>query len=103
LKFWSLFGASNQLLAALTLLSIAVWLKKEGRGNLFVVVPLCFVLVVTLWALTSLALANFRASQGPDVAFANGLTSVALITLALFLTWRAVAELRATGSVAKTR
>ncbi len=94
LKFWTLFGASNQLLAALTLLSIAVWLKKEGRGNLFVVVPLCFLFVVTLWALTSIASASFAASEGWDVARANGAVAVILVGLALFLAARAVRELR---------
>jgi carbon starvation protein len=94
LKFWTLFGASNQLLAALTLLSIAVWLKKEGRGNLFVVVPLCFLLVVTLWALASIACASFAASEGWDVARANGAVAVILVGLALFLAARAVRELR---------
>ena len=30
-RFWTLFGASNQLLAALTLLSVTMWLKESGR------------------------------------------------------------------------
>jgi carbon starvation protein len=98
MKFWTLFGASNQLLAALTLLSIAVWLKKEGRRTAFVVLPLVFVLVITLWALTDIARANFSASQGADVALANGIAASALIVLAVFLAARAAVVLRATPS-----
>jgi carbon starvation protein len=94
LKFWTLFGASNQLLAALTLLSIAVWLKKEGRSTTFVVLPLVFVLAITLWALGSLALTNLRASSGADVALANAVASLALIVLALYLAATALRELR---------
>ncbi len=95
LRFWTLFGASNQLLAALTLLSIAVWLRKEGKGALFVLAPLAFVLTITLWALVAIASKSFGAAQGFDVAFANGVASVVLISLALFLVVRAAGELRA--------
>lgn len=96
LKFWALFGASNQLLAALTLMSIAVWLKREGRSNLFVVLPMLFVFAITVWALVSLAWAKFRESTGADVALGNGLAATALVALAVFLAGTAVRELRRT-------
>jgi carbon starvation protein len=94
LKFWALFGASNQLLAALTLMSIAVWLKREGKSTTFVVLPLAFVLVITTWALVEIARASFRASTGVDVAFSNGVVAVTLIALAAFLAARAATQLR---------
>lgn len=94
LRFWTLFGASNQLLAALTLLSIAVWLRKEGKSTLFVLLPFAFVLTITVWALTSIARKSFGDAQGFDVAFANGLASVVLLALAAFLVVRATSELR---------
>jgi len=49
--FWTLFGTANQLLAALTLLGICIWLRKQGRGIAFVFVPMLFVMGVTLSAL----------------------------------------------------
>ncbi|MCC7014011.1 MAG: carbon starvation protein A [Planctomycetes bacterium] len=98
LKFWTLFGASNQLLAALTLLSIAVWLKSEGRRTAFVVVPLVFLLVITLWALGSIAWVSFSGARGLDVAFANGSTAALLMALALFLSARAARALRPSGA-----
>jgi carbon starvation protein len=94
-KFWQLFGASNQLLAALTLASIAVWLRKEGKSNVFVLVPMVFVLAITLWALVDLAIANARASTGLDVPLANALTASSLVLLALFFTSISLRELRA--------
>ncbi|MBM3987171.1 MAG: carbon starvation protein A [Planctomycetes bacterium] len=97
MRFWSVFGASNQLLAALTLLSIAVWLRKEGRGNLFVVIPLAFLLVVTVWALIAQASSSFAASQGWDASRANGVVALVLVGLALFLVQRALSELRRAG------
>lgn len=48
---WPIFGATNQLLAGLALMVIAVWLKKKGKPVWFVVLPMIFMLVVTLWAL----------------------------------------------------
>jgi len=52
--FWTLFGASNQLLAALTLLGITVWLvhRYRARWIWFVMgVPTVFMYVVSVWAL----------------------------------------------------
>ena len=49
--FWTVFGTSNQLLAALTLLGLTTWLRRTGRPWAFAAVPCVFMLVVTLWAL----------------------------------------------------
>ena len=51
LKAWRVFGASNQLLAALTLLGLAIWLRRTRRRAGFILVPMVFVMVMTLWAL----------------------------------------------------
>ena len=84
-KFWTLFGASNQLLAALTLLAITIWLHQARRRIAFTLVPMLFVLTITLWALGKLAIANLEAAQGFDVLLVNALAATALIALALFL------------------
>src|SRR5687768_18041767 len=62
-KFWTLFGASNQLLAALTLLSITAWLYQARRRIAFTLVPMAFVLSITLWALVALVVGNLRATK----------------------------------------
>ena len=84
-EFWTLFGASNQLLAALTLLSITAWLYRARRRIAFTLIPMLFVLVVTLWALGSMVYANLIASTGLDIKLVNGTASLALIGLAIFL------------------
>jgi carbon starvation protein len=84
-EFWTLFGASNQLLAALTLLSITAWLYKARRRIAFTLIPMFFVLVITLWALGSMVYFNLQTSTGLDVKLINGLSSLALIALAIFL------------------
>lgn len=49
--FWGLFGTSNQLLAALTLLGLTVWLFRRGRGAWFTLLPAILMLGVSLWSL----------------------------------------------------
>ncbi|THE10239.1 carbon starvation protein A [Bacillus timonensis] len=48
---WPLFGTSNQLLAAISLMLISVWLKRLGRNYLVTLIPMLFLLVMTVWAM----------------------------------------------------
>lgn len=93
-KFWTLFGASNQLLAALTLLSITVWLHKARKRIGFTLYPMIFVLTITLWALGKLTWANLQASHGFDVELLNAVAAALLIALALYLAVTALVKLR---------
>jgi carbon starvation protein len=93
-KFWTLFGASNQLLAALTLLSITVWLHQRRQQVAFTLIPMLFVLVTTLYALVKLTISNFSGATVDPVAMVNGITSAALIALSLYLVMRAIARVR---------
>src|SRR5207244_5120350 len=45
---WQLFGASNQLLAALSLLLVTVWLKSVGKSTAFAAIPMLFMYVTTI-------------------------------------------------------
>jgi carbon starvation protein len=47
---WQLFGASNQLMAALSLLVVTVWLASAGRNPSFAGVPMLFMYVTTMAA-----------------------------------------------------
>ncbi len=47
---WQMFGASNQLMAALSLLVVAVWLKSEKRNSTYALAPMIFMYVTTLAA-----------------------------------------------------
>ncbi len=93
-EFWTLFGASNQLLAALTLLSITAWLYKARKRIAFTLLPMLFVLSITLWALAMLVIGNFQASTGFDIKLINGIASLVLIGLAIFLVVTALFRLR---------
>jgi carbon starvation protein len=65
--FWSLFGASNQLLAALTLLGVTVWLWRTRRAVwvwLVTGLPTAFMYTMSTWALASMTLPKFRSAAG---------------------------------------
>ncbi len=52
--FWSIFGASNQLLAALALIGITVWLYKTAKYKyawVFSFVPAVWMFIISNWAL----------------------------------------------------
>lgn len=54
LAFWGTFGASNQLLAAMALIGISIWLMKEYEGSktwLAAFVPAVFMFSMSNWAL----------------------------------------------------
>ena len=93
-KFWTLFGASNQLLAALTLLSITVWLHQARKRIAFTLYPMLFVLTITLWALGKLTWANLHASKGFDIELLNAVAALLLILLAIYLAISALLKLR---------
>ena len=94
LEFWTLFGASNQLLAALTLLAITVWLYQARQRIGFTLLPMLFVLTITLWALVRIVVGNLRASSGFDIKLVNAIAAAALVTLAIYLIVAALIRLR---------
>jgi carbon starvation protein len=49
--FWTMFGTSNQLLAALTLVGVSMWLWRTGRPVWFALAPAMFMIACTAAAL----------------------------------------------------
>lgn len=94
LEFWTLFGASNQLLAGLTLLSITAWLYQARQRIAFTLLPMLFVLTITLWALVKMVIGNLEAAQGIDTKLINGIVSAILIVLSIYLIVTALLKLR---------
>ena len=52
LALWQLFGTTNQVLGALTLLAVTLYLMQRGRNYWFTAVPMFFMMVTTLVAMT---------------------------------------------------
>ena len=82
--FWTLFGTSNQLLAALSLLGITVWLKKLRKPTWFTALPMLLVMAVTVVALVLQTQALVDATVG-TAQWVNGLVSCVLLGLAAVL------------------
>lgn len=49
--FWTIFGTSNQLLAALTLMTLSAWLAKTNKPYWMSALPMLFMMIMTLWSL----------------------------------------------------
>ena len=82
---WPIFGSANQLLAAVALLTVAVWLKKIGRNYIMFVIPIVFMFIVTILALILLIKTNYLAGNYILVGF-----PVALLILAFILIYQAI-------------
>ncbi|MBD5539977.1 MAG: carbon starvation protein A [Lachnospiraceae bacterium] len=88
-NIWPLFGAANQLLAALGLLAVATWLGKAGKNNKMFLFPMAFMLVVTITSLCFTLKTNFAGitAGGAGVAwcYVRAIISALLIVLAIIL------------------
>lgn len=80
---WPIFGSANQLLAALALLAVAVWLIKKKVNPTFVLIPMFFMFAVTLSSLLLFAIQNFN-NGTYLLSFIAGLLFLLSIVLAWF-------------------
>ncbi len=79
-RIWPIFGASNQLVAALALIVIAAWLLSQNKKYAFVRIPAIFMLATTMGALLFQLVKFLR-----DKDFILIMIDIILIFLALFM------------------
>ncbi len=79
LLIWPLFGATNQLLAALTLIAVTVWLRRAGRNSWFTMIPAMAMIATTIAALVFYLVVKYI----PDSNFLLIFTDITLLALAL--------------------
>ena len=73
-NIWPLFGSANQLLSALVLITLCVFLRVTGRENRTLLVPLVVMLCVTFTALVERCIALVKAyNAGTAVFMVEGL------------------------------
>ncbi|MDP1854342.1 MAG: carbon starvation CstA family protein [Candidatus Omnitrophota bacterium] len=96
---WPIFGTSNQLLASLILLALSLWLIKCGKRPFFTILPMLFMLSVTIWSLFNLTMPFMRfvcAGGGnkisPD-ALISGICGIILLVLSFILIYQAIRAL----------
>jgi len=111
---WQLFGSSNQLMAALSLLIVSLWLKSIGRSPRYALYPMLFMYVTTMAAMVVTAY-NLYASilSNPKIAAqpVNVIGALAMIIVSALLfvaaaliaydAWRAWNRLKPTAVKAK--
>jgi carbon starvation protein len=92
LTIWVAFGASNQLMAGLALLLIALWALSEGRKHTWAFYPAIFMIITTIAALIYLAYQNFGKLGAPELtteafisALIVGIIAIVLIVAAIIL------------------
>jgi carbon starvation protein len=94
--FWTLFGTANQLLAALTLIGVTVWLLRTGKSWLYAAVPAVCMVAITFSMLSLLLFDWCRSLQklwdegrfdvnGPLTAVLFGLGILLVIEAALVI------------------
>lgn len=107
MSVWPLFGSANQLLSALVLTGLAVFLKSTGRKGWMLYGPMAIMFVVTMTALGEQIIRIFGAWQaGTFVFMVHGLqfiVAVALIVLALLVVYHCVLKLRNAAPIVQTK
>ena len=91
-NIWPLFGSANQLLAAMVLITLAVFLKVTGRKGFMLYVPMALMLIVTM---TSLIMSIYNICiklfvTGGFVFLTDGLqliVAILLVLLGVMITW----------------
>lgn len=99
MSVWPLFGSANQLLAALVLTAVAVFMKATGRKGWMLYIPMGLMLLVTM---TAICMTIFRIfgtiANGTFVFMVGGLQLIiafALIALAALVVYHSVIKLTA--------
>jgi len=72
-KIWPIFGAANQLLAALVLLVVSLWLLTRKRQAWFTFLPAVFMTLTTIGALLALFFTKYLPDRNISLVVADGL------------------------------
>ncbi|SHI60848.1 carbon starvation protein [Thermoclostridium caenicola] len=84
-KIWPIFGSVNQLLGALALIAVSVWLLRRKKNSLFTGIPAVFMVCVALSALIILMVQNLKAGN-----MVIGILSLIIALLAVALVVEAI-------------
>ena len=95
-NIWALFGAANQLLAALGLMAVATWLGQVGKNNKMFFIPMFFMLIVTICSLALTIKTNLGAIGAEGAGswpLVRLVLAALLIILSLILAVKAVSTI----------
>lgn len=95
---WPLFGSTNQLLAALTLIAVTVWLNRAQKPTWFVLIPAFVMVVTTIVALGYKLFADYL----PNGNILLAAIDILLLALAFGVTRLALRKLSRTKTTTKS-
>lgn len=84
-NIWSLFGTVNQLLAAIALLTVSVWLGSKGKKIFILIIPMGFMLIAALTSLILLLYNNIvKLVGGMGTFIKEGIQTFLIVLLIYF-------------------
>jgi len=88
-QVWPLFGSTNQLLAALSLIVVSVWLAKRKKASFFTILPAVFMMITTIYSLWQMLTKQYM----PEHNYPLSITAILLILLSAGVIFLAVNKL----------
>lgn len=88
-QIWPLFGSANQLLAALSLIVVSVWLAKRKKASFFTILPAVFMMATTIYSLWQMLTKQYM----PEHNYSLSITAILLILLSAGVIFLAVNKL----------
>ena len=88
-QIWPLFGSGNQMLAALSLIVVSVWLAKRKKASSFTILPAIFMMLTTLYSLWQMLTKQYM----PEHNYPLSITAILLILLSVGVVFLAINKL----------
>ncbi|HAT27791.1 MAG TPA: carbon starvation protein A [Gammaproteobacteria bacterium] len=89
---WPVFGATNQILASMTLMVISIYLIKLGRPVRYILMPMMFILLLALWASGWYVIEHY--STGNWVLVVIEVTVMVISIVIMLEAWSVISKLR---------
>ena len=91
---WPLFGTANQLLAGITLMLVSLWLWRQGRNALPTLMPMIFLLIMTIWAMTQQVVFDWSGMGPNDAKWLLFILGAIILGFALWILLEAIMVFR---------
>jgi len=93
MRIWPIFGATNQILASLTLLVVSIFLMKLGRRSIYTMTPMVFIVIMAFWAAAWYMMDYFRSGQYMLLLLSFAVMAASIIVM--LEAWSVISKLRA--------
>lgn len=98
---WPLFGTANQLLAGITLMLVSLWLWRQGRSALPTLIPMIFLLFMTIWAMTQQVVFDWSGLGANDAQWMLFVLGAMILGFALWILLEAITVFRSPEKLAR--